>query len=70
MKIELKGIVQYHDGGHRCVDVIVRTEDSDSLAKSRVGVDIEVGRGKILGFLAALYGVKPVEIVWPRHIKA
>jgi len=69
MLIELKGIVQYYDQGHKYVDVVV-TEDQDvKREKHRVGVDIDVSHGKIITFLSELYGVTPGDIVWPGHIK-
>jgi len=69
MKIELKGIVQYYDQGHKYLEVVVAEGPSQANVKHRVGVDIEASRGKIIAFLAAMYDVKPGDIVWPRHIK-
>lgn len=67
--IELKGIVQYEDLGHRHVDVVVSVDGSERQERSTMGVDIKVNRGKVLTFLSAAYGVEPGDIVWPGHIK-
>lgn len=66
--IELKGIIQYSDKGRQLVDVVVAEGDSAAHVRHRVGVDIEVSRGKILNFLASMYDVRPGDIVWPDHI--
>lgn len=68
MKIELRGIIQHHDGGHKYVDVVVTEGNPHIYVTHRVGVDIVVNRGKILAFLAGHYGIKPGDIVWPAHI--
>jgi len=68
--IELKGIIQFYDEGHKCVDVVVAEGEDHNYKRLRVGVDIKVNRGKILTFLAAKYGVKQGAVLWPRHIKA
>lgn len=68
--IELKGIIKYYDNGHKHVDVVVKEDDSVAAVKHQMGVDINVNRGKILTFLAALYEVKPSDIVWPKYIQA
>lgn len=67
--IELKGIIEYCDTGNKYVDVVVREGQSDRNVKHQVGVDIKVNRGTIITFLAAMYKVKPGDIVWPGHIK-
>jgi len=69
MLIELKGIVQYYDEGHKYVDVVVTEDQAVKRERHRVGVDIEVNHGKIITFLSELYGVTPGDIVWPGHIK-
>lgn len=70
MKIELKGIIQYHDQGHRCLDVVVAVDKAAAYERHRVSIDKPAGRGKILKFLGDKYGVEPGRVVWPRHIKA
>jgi len=70
MKIELKGVVQYYDNGHKCVDVVVVEDEPYNYKRHRVGVDVKVNPGKIRRFLAAMYDVPPGDIVWPPHIKA
>lgn len=69
MKITLKGIIQYSDGGHEHVQVMVVEDDDVPYVLHEVGVDVEVNRGKILTFLSAMYGILPDEIVWPGHIQ-
>ena len=68
--IELKGIIQYYDQGHKYVDVVVADDPDGGYKRHRVGVDIKVNPGKIRQFLAAMYDVPPGDIVWPPHIKA
>lgn len=70
MRIELRGIVQFYDGGHKYVDVVVTNGRSDAYESHRVGVDIVVNRGMILKFLGDFYGMPPGHIIWPGHIKA
>ena len=67
--IELKGIIQYYDKGHKCVDVVVAAGKDESYKRLRMGVDVKANRGKILVFLAGWYDVKPSAIVWPPHIR-
>lgn len=69
MKIEIKGIVQYYDQGHKCVDVVVAEDEPYNYKRHRVAVDEHANRGMILMFLATMYDVKPSAIVWPRHIR-
>jgi len=69
MLIELKGIVQYYDQGHKYVDVVVNEDQAVKREKHQVGVDIDVSHGKIITFLSEFYGVPPGDIVWPAHIK-
>lgn len=69
MIIELHGIIQYYDNGHEYVDLVVNEDNAAQANKVRMGVDIDLNRGKILTFLAAMYGVQPGAIVWPDHIK-
>ena len=66
--IEVKGIVKYERDGHKHVDVMVAEDPHSGYVTHEVGVDVKVNRGKILTFLAALYGVQPGDIVWPDHI--
>lgn len=66
--IELKGIVQRYDLGHKYVEVVIIEDNPDIYKRHRMGVDIKVNRGKILTFLAGLYSIPPGEIVWPEHI--
>jgi len=66
--IELKGIVQYSDLGHRHVDLVVSVDGSERQERLSMGVDIDVNRGNVLTFLSAKYGVPPGDIVWPGHI--
>lgn len=68
MRIELRGIIQSLNGGHRYVDLVVIEDRPDKYKRHRMGVDIEVNRGKILAFLGWHYGILPGEIVWPGHI--
>lgn len=69
MLVALHGIVTFYDNGHEYVDLVVTEDNEVQAIKVRMGVDIELNRGKILTFLSALYGIKPGEIVWPVHIK-
>jgi len=69
MLIELKGIVQCYDLGHKYVEVVVFEDQDVKSRRHLVGVDIEVSHGKIITFLSELYGVPPGDIVWPGHIK-
>jgi len=66
--IELKGVIQYYDQGHKLVDVVVSEAKESPHRRHRVGVDIKVNRGKIITFLAGIYGIDPGGIVWPDHI--
>lgn len=68
MSVELKGIIQYSDQGHKNVQVVVKGDSHVQHVVHTVGVDITVNRGKILTFLAGLYSIPPGEIVWPDHI--
>ena len=67
--IELKGIIQFRNGGHLYVDLVVIVDGSATHAVHRLGVDVKVNRGIILTFLAAMYSVRPGDIVWPSHIE-
>lgn len=68
--IELKGIIQSYDQGQKQVQVVVKDDSHVQHVVHQVGVDIEVNRGKILTFLASMYGIPPGQIVWPEHIEA
>ena len=67
--IELHGVIQFKDGGHTFVDVVVMVGGSGRHVKHRLGVDIVVNRGRIITFLGKIYGVPPGDIVWPAHIE-
>lgn len=69
MKIELRGIVQNYHLGHTHVDLVVTEDSPDHYVTHQMGVDIKVNRGKVLMFLAGIYGIRPGEIVWPDHIR-
>lgn len=69
MKIELCGIIQYADEGHRHVEVVVKEGRPDKYKRHRLGVDIKVNRGRIITFLGNFYDVPPGKIVWPAHIE-
>lgn len=68
MRIELRGIVQFYNDGHKYVQVVVKDDSHVQHVVHDVGVDIDVNRGKILTFLEDLYGIPPGGIVWPEHI--
>lgn len=68
MSVELRGVIQFYDSGHRYVDLVVNDDTTVQAIKLRMGVDVKVNRGKILTFLAAKYGIPPGQIVWPEHI--
>lgn len=69
MQVEIRGIIQFENHGHKYVDVMVVEDRPDNYVTHHVGVDIEVNRGKILKFLASMYGVRPGDIAWPAHIR-
>lgn len=69
MVIELRGIMQKNDQGHKYVDVLVTVDSPDRYMRHRVGVDIDLNKGRIRRFLSDLYGVPPGHIVWPEHIR-
>ena len=68
--LELRGIIQYYDQGHKHVDVVVRGDHTDIYETHRIGVDIPVNRGTIEAALAKLQGKGPGEVKWPHHIRA
>jgi len=68
MLIELKGIVQYYDQGHKYVDVVVSIDGSAKHERHEMGVDIGINKGKIINFIADTYDVRPGDIAWPDHI--
>jgi len=67
--IELRGIIEAADNGHTVVELVVTENRSDKYKRHRMGVDIKLNRGKIITFLAFVYGVPPGEISWPGHIE-
>lgn len=70
MKIELKGIIQYWDNGHKHVQLVVADDSHVQHVVHNVGIDVKVNRGMILKFLSAIYDVTSADIVWPDHIMA
>jgi len=68
--IEIRGIIQYYDGGHKHVQIVIRREHSDIYETHEVGLDIPVNRGRILSELASLETAEPAQLIWPHHIKA
>jgi len=68
--VELKGIVRYAWGKSRHVQLVVADDSHVQNVVHEMGVDNKVNRGKILTFLAGIYGIPPGEIYWPEHIKA
>lgn len=69
MIIELRGIIQFYNAGHKHVQVVVAEDSNVQHAVHLVGIDIVVNRGIILNFLAERYSVPPGKIVWPDYIK-
>lgn len=69
MQIELKGVVKYHDDGHKYVDVLVSVDGFEMFERKQVAVDVKVSPGKIRQFLAELYDVNQGQIIWPEHIQ-
>ena len=67
--IELRGIIRFKDKGHEYVDLVVTEGRADKYKRHRLGVDIKPTRGKIITFLAGIYGVPPGEIEWPTYIE-
>jgi len=70
MQIELRGIVQRYEAGHKHVEVVVDEGAPGANVKHVVGVDVKVNRGMILRFLSDMYGISAGEIGWPPHITA
>ena len=68
--IEIRGIIQYYDDGHKHVKIVVRREHSDIYETHDVGLDIPVNRGRILSELARLETAGPAQLIWPHHIEA
>lgn len=68
--IELHGIIQFWENGHKHVEVVVNGESPDTHVTIPVGIDVKVNRGMILSFLAARFGVRSGDIVWPGYIRA
>lgn len=69
MRIELRGIINSWNSGHRQTEIVVTEDRPDNYKSHSLGVDIKVNRGKIRTFLASLYNIRPSEIVWPEHIR-
>ena len=67
--IEVRGVIEYCAGGHTHVDVVVTVGSSRRQIAYEVGLDIKPSRGKIITFLAGIYGVPPGEIEWPTYIE-
>ena len=68
MIIELRGIIEFYNDGHKHVQVVVDDGSHVQHAVHLVGIDIAVNRGIILNFLAQQYSVPPGKIVWPDYI--
>lgn len=68
MKIQLRGIIQFHRDGKMYVDLVIKKKTAVNAVKVRMGVDIKLNRGKILTFLAEQYDALPGEIDWPEYI--
>lgn len=69
MSIELRGIEVYRDGPDKVVKAVVLNSLAEVYEKKELFRNKEVNRGRILTALAAIYGIDPGQIVWPRHIK-
>lgn len=69
MKIELHGIIQNRDKGHRHTMLVVLVAGKTPYEQPWLEVDIEVSRDMILNFLSEKYGVQRGDIVWPGHIQ-
>lgn len=67
--IELRGVIQSRDNGQELVDLVVTEHRPDNYKRHHMGIDIKPNRGKIITFLAGIYGIPPGEIVWPDHIE-
>lgn len=68
--IEIKGIIQYRNAGHKYVEVVVDVDSNVPHVVHKVGVDIKVNKGNIQKYLAELYRVSTSKIAWPDQIKA
>ena len=69
MGIELRGIQVVSRHGHKHCSVVVTKDHADMYVNHKVGVDINVNRGKILTFLGNFYGMEPGHVAWPHHVK-
>lgn len=67
--VELRGIIVNRDNEHTNTLLVVTEGSPDKYARHSMGIDIELNRGRIITFLAAMYGVPPGQIVWPDHIE-
>lgn len=67
--IELRGIIQAEKDGHTEAFVVVTEHRPDKYKRHEMGIDIKLNRGRIITFLADLYGVPPGQIGWPDHIE-
>jgi len=68
--VELRGIIQYYDGGHKHVQIVVRREHSDIYETHELRVDIPVNKDRILAELDRLETAGPAQLIWPHHIEA
>lgn len=69
MAVELKGVIEFYEAGHKIVDLVVKVDEDVRAKMVRMGVDIKLNEGKIRAFLAVMYGIPPGAIVWPSHIR-
>ncbi len=67
--IELRCIEIVQDGSDKVVSAVVQNEFPEVHEKNELFRNEVVNRGRVLTALAAIYGIDPGQIVWPRHIK-
>lgn len=67
--IELKGIIEFKNKGHKYLDVVVLEDPFGNFKRHRVGVEVVASSGRIRAFLGQVYNVPPGKIVWPEHIR-
>lgn len=70
MDINIRGIIQLRDKGHKRTKVVILPEGSRIRSVHELAVDLPVNKGTITAEIARLHSAKAGDIVWPGHVIA
>lgn len=69
MKVEIRGIIQWHKDGHKKTRIVFRRDDRHGRRSMMLPDDVKINRGRVVEELGRFVKSKTSDILIPRHIR-